>query len=74
MQARGPPVAGRLLEKNFQRSLSSGNRRISWALDLVRGVLLAKGPDSSLGEVHSGSCSGNIHMEEEKGRSQSSVG
>ena len=32
----------------------------------VRGALLAKGPDSSLGEVHRGSCSGNIHMEEEK--------
>ena len=30
------------------------------------GALLAKGPDSSLGEVHRGSCSGNIHMEEEK--------
>ena len=33
---------------------------------IVRGALLAKGPDSSLGEVHRGSCSGNIHMEEEK--------
>ena len=32
----------------------------------VRGALLAKGPDSSLGEVHRGSCSWNIHMEEEK--------
>ena len=32
----------------------------------MRGALLAKGPDSSLGEVHRGSCSGNIHMEEEK--------
>ena len=32
----------------------------------VRGALLAKGPDSSLGEVHSGSCSEDIHMEEEK--------
>ena len=32
----------------------------------VRGALLARGPDSSLGEVHRGSCSGNIHMEEEK--------
>ena len=31
----------------------------------VRGALLAKGPDSSFGEVHRGSCSGNIHMEEE---------
>ena len=31
----------------------------------VRGALLARGPDSSLGEVHRGSCSGNIHMEEE---------
>ena len=27
---------------------------------------MAKGPDSSIGEVHRGSCSGNIHMEEEK--------
>ena len=32
----------------------------------VRGALLAKGPDSSLGEVHKGSCSEDIHMEEEK--------
>ena len=32
----------------------------------VRGELLAEGPDSSLGEVRWGSCSGNIHMEEEK--------
>ena len=32
----------------------------------VRGALLAKGPDPSLGEVHRGSCSGNIHMEDEK--------
>ena len=31
----------------------------------VRGALLEKGPDSSLGELHGGSCSGNIHMEEE---------
>ena len=37
-----------------------------WPAFRVRGALLAKGPDSSLGEVHSGSCSGNIHMEEEK--------
>ena len=29
-------------------------------------ALLAKGPDSSLGEVYKGSCSGNIHTEEEK--------
>ena len=27
---------------------------------------MAKGPDSSLGEVHRGSCSEDIHMEEEK--------
>ena len=33
----------------------------------MRGVLLTKGPDSSLGEVHRGSCSGDIHMEKEKG-------
>ena len=32
----------------------------------VRGALLAKGPDFSLGEVHRGSCSEDIHMEEEK--------
>ena len=32
----------------------------------VRGALLAYGPDSSLDEVHRGSCSGNIHMEEEE--------
>ena len=33
----------------------------------MRGAFLAKGPDSSLGEVHRGSCSGeDIHMEEEK--------
>ena len=32
----------------------------------VRGRLVTKGPDSSLGEVHSGSCSEDIHMEEEK--------
>ena len=31
----------------------------------VRGALLAKGPDSSFGEVHRGSCSEPIHMEEE---------
>ena len=33
---------------------------------LVRVALLAKRPDSSLGEVHRGSCSSNIHMEEER--------
>ena len=32
----------------------------------VRGALLAKGPDSSFGEVHRGSCSGNIHMEDQE--------
>ena len=32
----------------------------------MRGALLAKGPDSSLVEVHRGSCSEDIHMEEEK--------
>ena len=32
----------------------------------VRGALLAKGPDSSLGEVHRGYCSEDNHMEEEK--------
>ena len=32
----------------------------------VRGVLLAKEPDTSLGEVHRGSCSEGTHMEEEK--------
>ena len=32
----------------------------------MRGASLAKGPYSSLGEVHRGSCSGNIHMEEKK--------
>ena len=32
----------------------------------VRGASLAKGPDSSLDEVHKGSCSEDIHMEEEK--------
>ena len=32
----------------------------------MRGALSAKGPDSSLGEVHRGSCSEDIHMEEEK--------
>ena len=32
----------------------------------MRGALLAKGPDSSLGEVHRGSCSEDIHMQEEK--------
>ena len=32
----------------------------------VRGALLAKRPDSSFGEMHKGSCSGNIHMEMEK--------
>ena len=31
----------------------------------MRGVSLAKGPDSLLGEVHRGSCSEDIHMEEE---------
>ena len=31
----------------------------------VEGALLAKGPDSSFGEVYRGSCSGNIHIEEE---------
>ena len=30
----------------------------------VRGALLAKGPDTSFGEVHRGSSSSNIHMEE----------
>ena len=29
-------------------------------------ALLAKGPDSSLGEVYKGSCSGDIHTEEEE--------
>ena len=32
----------------------------------MKGTLLAEGPDSSLGEVHKGSCSEHIHMEEEK--------
>ena len=32
----------------------------------MRGALLAKGPDSSLGEVHRGSCSEDIHMKEGK--------
>ena len=32
----------------------------------MRGGLLAKGPDTSLGEVHRGSCSEDVHMEEEK--------
>ena len=32
----------------------------------MRGALLAKGPDSSVGEVHRGPCSKDIHMEEEK--------
>ena len=32
----------------------------------MRGRLLAKGPDTSLGDVHRGSCSDDIHMEEEK--------
>ena len=27
--------------------------------------VLTKGPDSSFGEVHKRSCSGNIHMEDE---------
>ena len=31
----------------------------------MRGALLAKGPDSSFGEVHRGSCSEDIHMVEE---------
>ena len=31
-----------------------------------RGVIGKKGPDSSMGEVHRGSCSEHIHMEEEK--------
>ena len=32
----------------------------------MRGALLTKWPDSSFGEVHRGSCSCNVHMEEEK--------
>ena len=32
----------------------------------MRGALLAKGPDSSVGEVHRGSCSCNVHIEGEK--------
>ena len=32
----------------------------------VKGALMATLPISSLGEVHRGSCSGNIQMEEEK--------
>ena len=32
----------------------------------MRGALWAKGPDSSLGEVHRRSCSEDIHMEEAK--------
>ena len=32
----------------------------------VRRALLARGPDSSLGEVHRGSCSEHIHTEEEE--------
>ena len=32
----------------------------------MRGALLTKESDSSLGEVHRGSCSEDIHMEEEK--------
>ena len=32
----------------------------------MRGRLLIKEPDSSIGEEHRGSCSEDIHMEEEK--------
>ena len=32
----------------------------------ARGALLAKRPDCSLGEVHRGSCSEDMHMKEEK--------
>ena len=42
----------------------SGNRRRSWPHDLWRGALLAQ--RARLGEVHRGSCSEDIHMEEEK--------
>ena len=33
--------------------------------ELVRAALLAKGPNSSLGDVHRGSCSEPIHIEDE---------
>ena len=32
----------------------------------MRGALLAKGPDSSFGGMHRGSCSDDDHMEDEK--------
>ena len=32
----------------------------------MRGASLAKGPDSSFDGVHTGSCSDEVHMEEEK--------
>ena len=42
-------------------------RRSGWpGASCVRGGLLTKRPDTSLGEVHRGSCSEPIHMEEEK--------
>ena len=44
---------------------SKPSSQCSKAVIAVRGALLAKGPDSSLGAVHRGSCSEDIHMEEE---------
>ena len=42
------------------------NNRTQPPTSSARGALLAKGPDSSIGEAHKGSCSEDIHMEEEK--------
>ena len=60
MQVRGHRVAGLLLKENF-----GGLWVVEIVEEPVRGTLLAKRPDSSLGEVHRGSCSEDIHMEEE---------
>ena len=49
-----------------QMPLPSAEGRLWPQATYVRGAFLAKGPDSSLGEVHRGSCSEDIHLEEEK--------
>ena len=46
--------------------LPSGSQQKLEHLSHVRGALLAKGPDSSLGEVHRRSCCEDINIEDEK--------
>ena len=60
-----PTHTTRTTQQHCHTTLPTGNGSVSGSgNEIVRGALLTKGPDSSFDEVHRGSCSGNIHMEE----------